>query len=72
MDLEMVAMRLIHIGLGVFWAGAIFFIVLFLEPSVRAAGPDGARVMQGLQQRRSDSIPTGWLRASASASPRGR
>ncbi len=30
MDLEMVAMRLIHIGLGVFWAGAIFFIVLFL------------------------------------------
>ncbi len=52
MNLEMVAMRLIHIGLGVFWAGAIFFIVLFLEPSVRAAGPDGARVMQGLQQRK--------------------
>ena len=52
MDLEMVAMRLIHVGLGVFWAGAIFFIVLFLEPSVRAAGPDGARVMQGLQQRK--------------------
>ncbi len=52
MDLEMVAMRLIHIGLGVFWAGAIFFIVLFLEPSVRAAGPDGGRVMQGIQQRK--------------------
>ncbi len=52
MDLEMAAMRLIHIGLGVFWAGAIFFIVLFLEPSVRAAGPHGARVLQGLQQRK--------------------
>ena len=52
MNLEMVSMRLIHIGFGVFWAGAIFFIVLFLEPSVRAAGPDGARVMQGLQQRK--------------------
>jgi hypothetical protein len=43
--------RLIHIVLGVFWAGTIFFVVIFLEPSVRAAGPDGARVMQGLQQR---------------------
>ena len=34
-----------------FWAGTVFFIVLFLEPSVRAAGPDGAKVMRGIQQR---------------------
>lgn len=47
----MIVMRLIHIVLGVFWAGTIFFFVIFLEPAVRAAGPDGARVMQGLQQR---------------------
>lgn len=51
MNTYMVALRLIHIGGGVFWVGATFFIVLFLEPSVRAAGPDGAKVMQGLQQR---------------------
>ena len=51
MNLYMLALRLVHIGGAVFWTGAVFFIVLFLEPSVRAAGPDGAKVMQGIQQR---------------------
>jgi hypothetical protein len=36
---------------GVFWAGALLFVVFFLEPAVRAAGPAGVRVMQGLQKR---------------------
>jgi hypothetical protein len=48
----MITLRLVHILLGVFWAGTIFFLVIFLEPSVRAAGPEGARVMRGLQQRK--------------------
>jgi len=52
MDVLMVAMRLVHILFGVFWAGTLFFIVLYLEPSVRAAGPDGAKVMLGIQQRK--------------------
>jgi hypothetical protein len=52
MDVLMVAMRIIHILLGVFWAGTIFFVVLYLEPSVRAAGPDGAKVMQGIMDRK--------------------
>lgn len=47
----MIALRLLHILSGVFWAGTLFFIVTFLEPSVRAAGPEGGRVMQRLQQR---------------------
>lgn len=47
----MLVVRLIHIGLGVFWAGTIFFFVIFLEPSVREAGPDGAKVMRGLFKR---------------------
>ncbi len=51
MNTFMITLRLVHIVLGVFWAGTIFFFVIFLEPSVRAAGPDGARVMQGLQRR---------------------
>jgi hypothetical protein len=51
MNTFMITLRLVHIALGVFWAGTIFFFVMFLEPSVRAAGPDGARVMQGLQKR---------------------
>ena len=52
MDPLLVMLRLLHVGLGVFWAGTIFFIVLYLEPSVRAAGPAGGAVMQGLQERR--------------------
>lgn len=44
-------LRLVHVTLGVFWAGTIFFLVLFLGPSVRAVGPEGARVMQAIQQR---------------------
>lgn len=48
----MVALRLVHIVLGVYWAGALFFIATFLEPSVRAAGPEGAKVMRGLLERR--------------------
>ena len=52
MDVMMVVMRVVHILFGVFWAGSLFFIVLYLEPSVRAAGPDGAKVMLGIQQRK--------------------
>ena len=51
MDTFMIAMRLVHIVLGVFWAGTLFFFVTFLEPSLRAAGPNGAPVMQGLVKR---------------------
>lgn len=51
MNILMIAMRLVHIVLGVFWAGTLFFFVTFLEPSLRAAGPGGAPVMQGLIKR---------------------
>jgi len=47
----MILLRLIHILCGVFWAGTLIFVVTFLEPSVRAAGPEGARVMQALLRR---------------------
>lgn len=47
-----VVLRILHILCGVYWAGALLFIATFLEPSVRAAGPDGAKVMQGIMQRR--------------------
>lgn len=52
MDVPGVLIRAVHVLLGVFWAGTLFFVVLFLDPSVRAAGPEGGRVMQALQQRR--------------------
>jgi len=50
-DLLMIVMRLLHVGLGVFWAGALFFMAWFLIPSVRDAGPEGAKVVQALQRR---------------------
>lgn len=52
MNWDMAVFRIIHILLGVFWAGALFFFALFLLPSVRDAGPDGAKIMGALQRRR--------------------
>ncbi|MCJ7627541.1 MAG: hypothetical protein MUO50_04035 [Longimicrobiales bacterium] len=51
MNLLVLISRILHVGLGVFWAGTIFFVVLLLEPSVRSVGPEGGRVMQALQKR---------------------
>jgi hypothetical protein len=52
MDLLLIVMRLLHVGLGVFWAGVMIFNSIFLGPSVRDAGPDGAKVMAGMMRRR--------------------
>jgi uncharacterized membrane protein len=52
MSIGMVIARLLHIGLGVFWAGTMVFIALFLAPALGEAGPDGAKVMAGIQKRR--------------------
>jgi hypothetical protein len=48
----MIVLRLIHIFSGVFWAGAMFFIIGFLSPTVEAAGPEGGRFMQRLIRQR--------------------
>jgi uncharacterized membrane protein len=51
--------RLIHISTGVFWVGAVLFINFLLGPSIMAAGPDGAKVMQQLVKRRYYEIVIG-------------
>ena len=38
-------LRLVHIVLGVFWAGTIFFLVLYLAPAIGRVGPDGGKVL---------------------------
>ncbi|HUP21069.1 MAG TPA: hypothetical protein VM778_14115 [Gemmatimonadota bacterium] len=48
----MLALRIIHIGAGVFWAGSVIFLSFYLMPAVGRAGPDGGRVMQELQKGR--------------------
>ena len=44
-------MRLVHIVLGVCWAGTLIFVATLLMPSVRDAGPDGGKVMLALMRR---------------------
>ncbi len=52
MDPMLLLVRLLHVGLGVFWAGALIFNALFLLPAIREAGPEGAKVAAGLMRRR--------------------
>ena len=39
MDVELVILRILHIGFGVFWVGSAMFMSLILEPRLRALGP---------------------------------
>lgn len=48
----LIVARLLHVLLGVFWAGTLIFTALFLVPAIAEAGPDGAKVMAGVQRRR--------------------
>lgn len=51
MNSLLLVMRLLHILLGVFWAGTLMFSATFLFPSIREAGPDGAKVAAALARR---------------------
>lgn len=51
MEIVHYSLRVIHVLTGVFWAGAVFLIVLFLEPALREAGAAGGRVMGGMVRR---------------------
>jgi uncharacterized membrane protein len=48
MDVYVITLRLIHILAGVLWAGWAFVSVAFIEPAMRAAGPEGGKFMQAL------------------------
>jgi hypothetical protein len=41
----MTIIRFIHIFSAIFWVGTTLFMVLFLEPTVKALGPDGGKFM---------------------------
>ena len=43
--------RLIHVVVGVFWAGTIFFNAWLLAPALRDSGPEGGKVMGNLARR---------------------
>jgi len=56
MDPLLAVLRVVHIVGAIFWAGGVLFVTHFLEPAVRDSGPDGAKVMQALQRRRSADV----------------
>ena len=51
MNVLMIVLRVVHIFSGVFWVGASFFNLGFLQPTVRATGNEGLKVMQHLTSR---------------------
>ncbi len=46
MDFYLIVLRWVHIFCAVYWAGATFLVAGFLEPSIRATGSDGVKVMR--------------------------
>jgi uncharacterized membrane protein len=52
LDWLQIALRIVHIGAGVFWAGSAFFFFSFIEPTTAAIGPDSQKFMHHLVTRR--------------------
>lgn len=52
MDILMILLRIIHILCGVFWAGTIMMMAVFLYPAAGASGPEGGKFMQTLVKTR--------------------
>jgi HAMP domain-containing protein len=40
--------RFLHVFSAIFWVGTTLFMAFFLEPTLRALGPEGGKVMQRL------------------------
>jgi uncharacterized membrane protein len=51
MSILILILRIIHIFSGVIWVGFSFFNIGFLQPTVRATGGEGQKVMQYLTQK---------------------
>jgi hypothetical protein len=61
--MDVLVLRLIHIGAGAFWVGAVFTFFLFVQPAAAAVGPDAQRfTFQLLHHRR---LPVVILGAAA-------
>ena len=51
--MDILVLRLIHIGAGAFWVGSVFTLFLFVQPAAAAVGPDATRfTYQLLHDRR--------------------
>jgi hypothetical protein len=45
-----IGLRLVHIFSGVYWVGAAWMMAFFIEPAMRATGPDGQKFMQKMME----------------------
>jgi uncharacterized membrane protein len=50
-DPLVIILRFIHVVAGAVWVGMVVFTTFFLMPAVQEAGPDGGKVMAGVQRR---------------------
>lgn len=48
MEIYITLLRVVHVFSAIFWAGVTFFTLGILEPTVKAAGPEGNRFMARL------------------------
>jgi uncharacterized membrane protein len=48
----MLALRIVHILFGLFWAGTAIALAAFVIPAARANGPTGGRMLREIMQRR--------------------
>ncbi len=56
--MEYTTLLLLHVFLGIFWAGGAIVIGLFVLPAVFEAGPGGGAVMAGVAKRRLPTLMT--------------
>jgi hypothetical protein len=61
--MDVLVLRLIHIGAGVFWVGAVFTFFLFVQPAAMAIGPDGTKFTYQLMHHR--RLPIAMLSSAA-------
>jgi uncharacterized membrane protein len=50
--MDILVLRLIHIGAGVFWVGSVFTFFLFVQPAAAAAGPEAGKFTYQLLHHR--------------------
>ena len=48
----MLVFRILHVMAAIAWAGSVFFLVLFVQPTAKAVGPGGAPFMRELLSTR--------------------
>ena len=51
MDPLVIVLRLVHVVAGALWVGMATFVTYYLQPAIQEAGPDGGKVMAGIQRR---------------------